>query len=46
MAQDLVNHVGKLDFFYFMPEGGQLRTLMILHIFLLGMGSKNWQYRN
>lgn len=39
MAQDLVNRVGKLDFSYFMP-GGQLRTLMILHIFLLGMESE------
>lgn len=26
MAQDLVNRVGKLDFFYFMPEGAVTNT--------------------
>lgn len=26
MAQDLVNRVGKLDFFYFMPEGAVRNT--------------------
>lgn len=26
MAQDLVNHVGKLDFSYFMPEGAVTNT--------------------
>lgn len=45
MTKELVNHSGKLDLFYFMPNGAVMNPDDSPHLSSC-MESQDWQYRN